>query len=127
RAAREAGASRWRAVLRTPALADVVPADVPPLLTALQPSRTLSQWLTDTSTALMGCGMWDPFQLDEAGQQLIRALRLGRSGAEELLAVSQALAQTANVDDSQRKPGSGTGGRLSLSAFGDWVQNVLEG
>lgn len=127
RAAREAGASRWRAVLRTPALAVVVPADVPPLLTALQPSRTLSQWLTDTSTALMGCGMWDPLQLDEAGQQLIRALRLGRSGAEELLAVSQALAQTANVDDSQRKPGSGTGGRLSLSAFGDWVQNVLEG
>ena len=127
RAAREAGASRWRTVLNTPALADVVPADVQPLLSALQPSRTLSQWLTDTSTALMGCGMWDPLQLDEAGQQLIRALRLGRSGAEELQAVSQALAQTANVDDSQRKPGSGTGGRLSLSAFGDWVQNVLEG
>ncbi|MDR7148921.1 ATP-dependent helicase/nuclease subunit B [Hydrogenophaga palleronii] len=127
RAAREAGASRWRAVLKTPALADVVPADLPPLLVALQPPRTLSQWLTDTSTALMGCGMWDPLQLDEAGQQLIRALRLGRAGAEELLAVSQALTQTANVEDSQKKQGSGTGGRMSLSALGDWVQNVLEG
>lgn len=126
RAAREAGAARWCTVLGTPALADGVPVDLPPLLMSLQAPRPLSQWLTDTSTALMGCGMWDPLQLDDAGQQLIRALRLGRAGAEELLAVSQALTQAASVDDSPRKQGPGTTGRLSLSAFGDWVQSVLE-
>ncbi|HEX5737486.1 MAG TPA: PD-(D/E)XK nuclease family protein, partial [Hydrogenophaga sp.] len=125
RAAREAGASRWRAVLKTPALVDAVPLDVPPLLAALQPPRTLSQWLTDTSTALMACGMWGPLQLDEAGQQVIRAMRMSRGGTDELMAVSQALAQTAITDDSQRKQSAG--GRQTLSAFGDWAQDVLEG
>ncbi|MBA4266276.1 MAG: hypothetical protein C0453_14445, partial [Comamonadaceae bacterium] len=125
RAARDAGASRWRTVLHTTGLADAVPPAVPPLLEALQPPRTLNEWLTDTSAALMACGMWDPLQLDEAGQQLIHALRLGRGGADELLAVSQALAQTASTGEVPRNQGAG--GRLSLSAFVDWAQNVLEG
>jgi len=125
RAARDAGASRWRSVMHNPALADAVPPGVPAVIEALQAPRTLSQWLTGTSAALMACGMWDPLQLDEAGQQLIHALRLGRGGADELLAVSQALAQTADTGEGQRKQGAG--GRLSLSAFVDWTQNVLEG
>lgn len=125
RAARDAGASRWRTVLHTSGLADAVPPGVPPLLEALQPPRTLNEWLTDTSAALMACGMWDPLQMDEAGQQLIHALRLGRGGADELLAVSQALAQTASTGEVLRNQGAG--GRLSLSGFVDWAQNVLEG
>lgn len=127
RVARDAGASLWRAVMNTPALAGAVPRDVPSLLETLQLPRTLSQWLSDTSAALVACGMWDPLHLDEAGKQLIRAMRLGRGGADELLAVSQALAQTANTPEGQRKQGAGAGGRLSLSAFVDWAQDVLEG
>lgn len=127
RAAREAGASHWRSVMKMPALALMVPPEAPPLLETLRPSRPLSQWLTDTSAALVACGMWEALRLDGAGQQVIRAMRLGRGGADEILTVSQTLAQTASADEVQRKPGAGTGGRLSLPAFVDWAQNVLEG
>jgi ATP-dependent helicase/nuclease subunit B len=127
RSTREAGTSRWRSVMHTPKLADAVPLDVQPLLEALHAPRTLGQWLTDISSALIACGMWEPLMLDEAGQQLIGALRLGRGGADELMAVSQALAQTASTDNAQRKQDANAGSRMSLSDFGDWARNVLEG
>ncbi len=127
RAAREVGASLWHAALQRPGLAEAVPADLPPLLAALQAPRALGQWLTDAADALAACGVWTPLQADPAGQQVIRALRLGQAASEEISAVTRALAETAASADGRGRKDAKPHGRMALAAFGDWAREVLEG
>lgn len=113
--AREQGVGAWAALLKHATLGALVPPDLPPLLVGLQESRPLARWLADLHEALQGCGLWAALQLDLAGQQLVRALRLEPAAAQELRQLGDALA-----------PDGGRQERLSLQAFTGWVRDVLE-
>lgn len=115
-AARERGASAWRAVLRHPPLADLVPEGLAPLLASLQPARPLERWLDDLRGALVACGLWDKLAQDPAGQQTVQVLRLGEGAAVELQQVGAALAD-----------GERPAQRLGLAALAAWIRAVLEG
>ena len=115
-AARDQGASAWRAVLRFPSLVTLVPEGLVPLLDSLQSARPLERWLDDLRAALVACGVWDRLALDPAGQQVLQALRLGEGAAAELQQVGAALA-----DSGRPVP------RLGLAALSAWVRAVLEG
>ena len=114
--AREQGASAWRAVLRHPSLAALVPDGLAALLEGLQAARPLERWLDDLRAALVACGLWDRLAQDPAGQQTVQVLRLGEGAAAELQQVGAALA-----DGGRPAP------RLSLAALSAWVRAVLEG
>lgn len=115
-AAREQGASAWRAVLRHPTLVGLVPEGLAALLEGLQTARPLERWLDDLRVALMACGLWDRLALDPAGQQAVQVLRLGEGAGAELQQVGEALAE-----------GGRPAQRLGLAALSAWVRAVLEG
>ena len=116
--ARDVGVSRWRA---EPALvAGVCPAELPALLEALQFPRPLAAWLDSLANALEAAGLWSPLQADAAGQQILRALRLGPDAAQSLHTLAQALLPESEADGA-RAP------TLTLAAFTAWVREVLEG
>ena len=115
-AARDQGASAWRAVVHRPPLAGLVPEGLVHLLEGLQAARPLERWLDDLRAALMACGLWDRLTHDPAGQQTVQVLRLGEGAAVELQQVGAALAGSA-------RPPS----RLGLAGLTAWVRAVLEG
>ena len=115
-AAREQGASTWRAVLRRPSLSVLVPEGLAALLEGLQTARPLARWLDDLRAALLTCGLWDRLALDPAGQQTVQALRLAEGAGAELQQVGEAL-----VEAGRPAP------RLGLAALSAWVRAVLEG
>jgi ATP-dependent helicase/nuclease subunit B len=124
--ARADGVSVWRTATQSKRLAPLVPDGLPGLLEGLQPARPLATWLNDLRSALQHCGQWTVLLQDPAGMQMVQALRLEEGAAHELLAVGEALAQTAQEG---RRPAraAGSAGRLSLSGFTAWVREVLEG
>lgn len=114
--AREAGVSRWKAALQHTRLAAAIPEGLSGWLDGLQSARPLTTWLGDLSLALKACGLWESFEADAAGQQVLQSLRLGDGAAMELAGVAQAIEGAPRA-----------GARLSLSAFTAWVRDVLEG
>jgi ATP-dependent helicase/nuclease subunit B len=115
-ATRDQGLSSWRAVLRHPALLQLLPPGLAPLLEGLQVARPLERWLDDLRSALITCGIWDRLLLDPAGRQLVQALRMEEGAALELVQVGAALGDG-------RRPAP----RLGLVAMSAWVRDVLEG
>jgi ATP-dependent helicase/nuclease subunit B len=124
--AREDGVSVWRMATQSRHLAPLVPDGLPGLLEGLQPARPLVTWLSDLRSALQQCGQWAVLMQDQAGVQMLQALRLEEGAAHELLAVGEALAQTA-TDGRRAARAAGPNGRLSLAGFTAWVREVLEG
>ena len=116
---RELGVSRWNAALNHRRLTPALPEGLAPLLESLQGARPLANWLEDIATGLRAAGQWDPLALDPAGQQMLRVLRLGEGGANELAGLAEAL-------DAPGSRGRG-GARMSLASFTAWVREVLEG
>ena len=88
------------------------------LLSGLQASRSLDQWLQDLARALETCGLWSVFSHDSAGQSLLRALRLSQGAAGELVQLADAAAAVAGAKRRHTK--------LELPAFTAWVRDVLE-
>jgi ATP-dependent helicase/nuclease subunit B len=122
--AREVGVASWRsALVPRPAAPDLM-AELMPLLEGLQASRPLVQWLTDLSSALRTCGLWDAWQNDLAGQQVIQALRLEEGAAWELDQVGQPI---ASEHAGLAAPARRSGNRLSQADCTAWVREVLEG
>jgi ATP-dependent helicase/nuclease subunit B len=73
---------------------------------------------------LKTCGLWDAWQDDLAGQQLIQALRLGDGASWELDQVGQPMAsEDAGLTALPRRSGH----RLSQADCTAWVREVLEG
>lgn len=124
--ARDEGVATWRSALRSTRLAPLLPPGLPAWLEALQPPRALAQWLADLRQGLQQCGFWADWLIDPAGLQVLQTLRLQEGAAEELLAVSEALAQTAAHSGSGGRSAVAPG-RLSLAGFTAWVREVLEG
>ncbi|MFM9901162.1 MAG: PD-(D/E)XK nuclease family protein [Polaromonas sp.] len=114
---RKVGIRAWRDVPDAPA----VPADndTPPTLVhtrsvaapinalrqQLVQARPLSAWLRDLRLALQTAGQWDAMAADDAGQQVLEALRL-HEGAEQAFDFAPA---------------------MSLAALTRWAEQVLEG
>jgi len=120
RRARALGLAQAASALRHPQLVGSVPAGLPELLAALQAPRPLSQWLPDLAQTLRGCGWWDAWGSDAAGQQIVQTLRLGDGAAHELAVLEQGL--QADASEAPRRRTS----RMSLAAFTAWVRDVLE-
>ena len=116
--AREGGVSRWRAEVAL--AAGVCPAGLPDLLDALRSPRPLADWLLALTRALEASGLWSPLQTDAAGQQILRALRLGPDAPQSLHTLAQALLPESEAG-SARAPVS------TLASFTAWVREVLEG
>jgi ATP-dependent helicase/nuclease subunit B len=91
----------WRAV---GAKAAALP-QIKGLRDALQPDRSLMQWLVDVRSALQTSGQWLGLTRDPAGQAVLEVLRL-LPGAEQ---------EFADVNEP-----------LSLSDFTSWVSQTLE-
>ena len=68
-------------------------------------ARPLSVWLRDLRLALQTAGQWDAMALDDAGQQVLEALRL-HDGAEQAFDFAPA---------------------MTLAALTRWAEQVLEG
>jgi ATP-dependent helicase/nuclease subunit B len=117
--ARELGISRWKGALGSRRMAPTLPEGLAPLLESLQAGRPMASWLADVAEGLRAVGQWGRFEVDAAGQQILRVLRLGEGAANELTALTEAF----------DAPGARTrgGARLSLAAFTTWVREVLEG
>ena len=121
-AARSAGVSRWASARQHPALAELLPDGLEPLLEGLRAHRPLARWLDDLAGALKVCGLWTPLEADAAGQQMLQVLRLFEGSGMELSHVADAIASGGGG------VAHGSGARsLSLSAFTAWVRTVLEG
>jgi ATP-dependent helicase/nuclease subunit B len=122
--AREQGVASWRSALQPRSSApDLVP-ELALLLEGLQAPRPLVQWLADLNSALKACGLWDVWQSDLAGQQMIQALRLGDGAAWELDPLSQI---SVSDDAFEVAAPRRSGARMSPPAFSAWVREVLEG
>ena len=80
-------------------------APVNALRERLVQARPLSTWLRDIRLALQSAGQWDALVLDDAGQQVIDALRL-HDGAGQAFDFAPA---------------------MSLAALSQWAEQVLEG
>ena len=117
--ARELGISRWKAALGSRRLAPALPEGLAAMLEGLQAGRPLTAWLADVAAALRAVGQWDVLMADQAGEQMIRVLRLGEGAANEL----------AGLPEAFEAPGNRTriSARLPLAAFTTWVREVLEG
>ena len=91
----------------TPLLAHTrsLAAPVNALRQRLVQARPLSVWLRDLRLALQTAGQWDAMALDDAGQQVLEALRL-HEGAEQAFDFAPA---------------------MSLAAVTRWAEQVLEG
>lgn len=122
--ARAIGLSHGPSALAHPRLAPWVPPGVVDLLGGLQGARPLVQWLADLAQALRACGWWEAFNADQAGQQIVRALRLGEGAAHELSALASGLdeAEAPAGDAAARRAPA----RLGLQAFSAWVRDALE-
>lgn len=102
---RRAEVARWAEVLAVPERRERLPQGWPEVLTALATARPLADWLDALTQALRDVGLWEGFELDAAGQAVLRALWLGEG---------------ANWPRSSTR-------RLSHGAFSAWVREVLEG
>ena len=121
RRARALGLAHAASALQHPKLVGSVPHGLPELIAALQASRPLSQWLPDLAQTLRGCGWWDDWAADAAGQQIVQTLRLGDGASHELAVLEQGLQEDAT--EAPRRPPP----RMSLAAFTAWVRDALEG
>lgn len=122
--ARALGLSHGASALTHPKLAPFVPVGASDLLTGLQAPRPLAQWLGDLAQALRACGWWEAFTTDQAGQQIVQALRLGDGAAHELSALTSGLGEAdlvAMESTARRGPA-----RMGLHAFSAWVRDALE-
>lgn len=117
-AAREQGASSWRAAMSSGMLEKWLPAGLQPLLAGLQGPRSLVQWLDTLAQSLQRLGLWQGFQADGAGQLMLKVLRLEQGASRELAPLEQL--QAVNE-------GAVKSARLSLPAFTTWVRETLEG
>lgn len=79
----------------------------------LQGSHTLTGWLSALRAALLGSGLWEGLQADEAGDKVLAVLRL----VGPALPAWERLAEQALW--SQR--------RMDLAEFTNWVNQALEG
>lgn len=102
---RRAGVRQWSAISAAQPQALALSLQIAPWLDAMRKPRTLSLWLAALRRALEDSGLWQPLQLDAAGQAVIEALRLKQDDQAEL--------------QGQRKT-------LSLSDFTYWVGLCLE-
>lgn len=117
---RKAGIRAWRDVPDTAALpqasdsaeakptlvhARTLAAQVNALRQRLVAARPLSAWLRDLRMALQTSGQWDAMAEDDAGQQVLDALRL-HDGAEQVFDFAPA---------------------MTLAALTRWAEQVLEG
>ena len=121
---RALGLSHGASALSHPKLLPCVPAGALDLLKGLQAPRPLAQWLADLALALRGCGWWEAFLNDQAGQQIVQALRLGDGAAHELTALASGLGEAeaaTHAVSARRAPP-----RLPLHAFTAWVRDALE-
>lgn len=125
RQARALSLSHGAAAFTHPQLAPLVPPWLGETLTGLQAPRPLAQWLADLAQALRACGWWEPFNADQAGQQIVQALRLGDGAAHELTALASGLMtepDSAATDQTARRAPA----RMTLHAFSTWVRDALE-
>jgi len=125
RKARALGLSHGLAALAHPQLAPLVPPGLGALLAGLQGSRPLVQWLADLAQALRGCGWWDAFNADQAGQQILQTLRLGEGAAHELTALTADLLTESGAGAADPAARRGPA-RMTLHAFTAWVRDTLE-
>ena len=114
---RKLGIRAWRDVPDAPAVPtdeDTAPplahsrnlaAPVNALRLQLAQPRPLSAWLRDLRLALQTAGQWDALTLDDAGQQVLEALRL-HDGAHQAFDFAPA---------------------MTLTALTRWAEQVLEG
>lgn len=123
--ARTLGLSHGAAAWTHPKLAPCCPAGAGDLLKGLQAPRPLAQWLVDLAQALRGCGWWDAFNADQAGQQILQVLRLGDGAAHELSALTTGLSAEADVAATEPAVRRGPV-RMNLHAFTSWVRDTLE-
>ncbi len=118
------GLSNGAAALSHPQLLPLVPTGVGDVLSGLQTPRPLAQWLDDLALALRACGWWDGFNADQAGQQMVQALRLADGAAGELRSLTSGLIDidsATNEATARRQPA-----RMGLHAFTAWVRDTLE-
>ncbi len=114
---RKLGIRAWRDVPDSPAVpnedevnpplahARTLAAPVNALRQQLVQARPLSAWLRDLRLALQTAGQWDALALDDAGQQVLEALRL-HDGAEQAFDFAPT---------------------MTLAALTRWAEQVLEG
>jgi ATP-dependent helicase/nuclease subunit B len=102
---RKAGVRDWRSVAPDHPLAIAANA----IRDTLQRSRSLSDWLGDVRTALQNAGHWPGLATDNAGQGVLKALRL----------LDQANSQANNVF-------ADFPSRLDMTEFIAWVSQTLE-
>ena len=88
-------------------------AAVNALRDGLQGSRTLTGWLPALRAALQGSGLWDYLNTDEAGTNVLAALRLAGPALQAWDALSQHALWSAR--------------RIDLAEFTHWVNQALEG
>lgn len=74
-AVRRSGHRDWRSVAGTGELAQLV-QQVNAVRETLQRARPLSAWLRDVRVALQNAGQWSDLLIDNAGQSVVRVLRL---------------------------------------------------
>jgi ATP-dependent helicase/nuclease subunit B len=111
--ARTLGLSHGAAAWTHPKLVPCCPAGAGDLLMGLQAPRPLAHWLGDLAQALRGCGWWDAFNADQAGQQILQALRLGDGAAQELSVLTSGL--SAESDAAASEPAARRGpARMNL-------------
>ena len=79
----------------------------------LQGSRTLTGWLPVLRSALQASGLWDSLNVDEAGINVLAALRLAGPTLSDWEALSLQALWSAR--------------RMDLAAFTNWANQALEG
>lgn len=121
---RALGLSHGAAVLTHPKLLPWMPSGAGELLVGLQAARPLVQWLADLARALRACGWWEIFNTDQAGQQIVQALRLGDGAAHELSSLASGLGDADNA--AREVPARRAAARMALHAFSAWVRDTLE-
>lgn len=106
---RKDGLRQWRQVGPSQPAAQALAAAMTALLSPLQGSRALTQWLQALRSVIDSAGLWTGMLGDTAGQASIDALHL-REGQESLIEVAF----------------GGSGDRMNLREFSAWVNQVLE-
>ena len=97
---------------KSPVLMAVV-AQVDQVRTGLQGTRTLPQWLALLRGALQTTGVWDGLKADDAGENLLSALRLAEPSTPAWESLLGDALWTAR--------------RMDLGEFTAWVNQALEG